>query len=511
MNCTKCNYQAKAGEKFCFKCGSPVGTAAAQPACPNCSANVIEGGRFCGECGFSLAVPQPEETEVLLAQAQAPSAPPVPAFTLAPLQEAPPQMPRPDEISEMMEAEAASRKKRRLLIPILCAVLVVVLGVGGFFLLQSGILPFGGQDVEEMDESAAAAGYVTTPEPEQALTPEPITANVGDIIEFGGYDWRVLDVQGGRALLLSEYVIDHRPYHNTREAVTWEHSDMRNWLNNEFFNSFSAADKTQIAQTRVVNTVDGAAGSNDTYDMIFLLSLEEVINYFGGSGQYDDNRIARNLDNIPSQWWLRSLGDHESFASFVSSDGGFGLFIGDIVIFDPEGGVRPALWLYLSSDPEMISAAPASDTQELPEPQRRDFTEQEIIDHVSFALLDYYWNYLMAINEQNPALMTNVTPEQAQDLEERIFGVNAGYIFELTHIIIDLDSLSTHQLGDQLITVFYAEFAFSFRPRAGGALSHGANIQLINMIYDWDTEEWLVSFSMIEQGVTLSPNQFRVW
>ncbi|MCL2634456.1 MAG: hypothetical protein FWD34_08100, partial [Oscillospiraceae bacterium] len=43
---------------------------------------------------------------------------------------------------------------------------------------------------------------------------EPATVNVGDIIQLGGYDWRVLDVQDGRAFIITDRIIDNRAYHN---------------------------------------------------------------------------------------------------------------------------------------------------------------------------------------------------------------------------------------------------------------------------------------------------------
>jgi hypothetical protein len=65
------------------------------------------------------------------------------------------------------------------------------------------------------------------------------TARVGELIEFGGRDWRVLDVDGNHALILHETVIRNQPYHHKSEEVTWETSSLREWLNGEFLNSFN--------------------------------------------------------------------------------------------------------------------------------------------------------------------------------------------------------------------------------------------------------------------------------
>lgn len=73
---------------------------------------------------------------------------------------------------------------------------------------------------------------------------------VGNTIYFGSYEqdnnldngnepisWRILSVDYGRALLLSEYVLEAKPYNETQEAVTWENCTLRAWLNDEFYNT----------------------------------------------------------------------------------------------------------------------------------------------------------------------------------------------------------------------------------------------------------------------------------
>ena len=42
---------------------------------------------------------------------------------------------------------------------------------------------------------------------------ERINVSVGDIIQFGPYDWRVLDVQGDTALIITDRVIAQRAFH----------------------------------------------------------------------------------------------------------------------------------------------------------------------------------------------------------------------------------------------------------------------------------------------------------
>lgn len=185
----------------------------------------------------------------------------------------------------------------------------------------------------------------------------------------------MLDVQDGRLLILTERIIEDRPYHNEFANVTWESCDLRAYLNNEFYNSFSESDKLQIAETHVINNNNpwyGTSGGKDTQDYIFLLSLEELVEYFGDSGeltnrpkdsdrdwtgdgyadyihdQYNEARIAYYIDdnnenNIQygSWWWLRSVG-YRGYAVYVYYDG---IVMRGNMVHHELGGVRPAMWI----------------------------------------------------------------------------------------------------------------------------------------------------------------------
>ncbi|MCL2064973.1 MAG: DUF6273 domain-containing protein [Candidatus Cloacimonetes bacterium] len=154
-------------------------------------------------------------------------------------------------------------------------------------------------------------------------TTEPDDIKVGDIIQFGAYPWRILDIQGGRALVVSEYIIENRDYHTSYTSITWADCSLRNYLNGEFYNSsaFSNADRARIVQVTNINEnnqwFDTNGGSN-TQDRIFLLSIAEVVKYFGDSGhlenktgifygwindQYNTNRIA--TFNGSACFWCR--------------------------------------------------------------------------------------------------------------------------------------------------------------------------------------------------------------
>jgi hypothetical protein len=134
------------------------------------------------------------------------------------------------------------------------------------------------------------------------------------------------------------------------------------YLNNDFLNSFGS-EKNRIVQVTNANSENpwyGIAGGSSTADKVFLLSIEEVVEYFGDSGQlrerprgkywigdqYKKNRVAE-YDNTPSWWWLRSPGYLSDRAAFVNNDG-YVFYHGYLI--SSTVGVRPALWINLDSE-----------------------------------------------------------------------------------------------------------------------------------------------------------------
>ena len=228
---------------------------------------------------------------------------------------------------------------------------------------------------------------------------------IGDNIKFGEYNWRVLDVQGDRAFIITETVIDDRKYHDEKNvSVTWEICSLRSYLNGEFYDSFVEKDRIiPHNNTNPDNLWYGTKGGNDTIDKIFLLSLLEVDKYFGNSGDYsakrnrcdlfyagngfslrkgmpkkrkhnavdtgegfleyvpdkygwfisnayDDSRSARehydweDYNNELVGWRLRSPGKSDDFIASVMCEGAVSVFGGGVNV---SNGVRPALWLKL--------------------------------------------------------------------------------------------------------------------------------------------------------------------
>jgi hypothetical protein len=102
-------------------------------------------------------------------------------------------------------------------------------------------------------------------------------------------NWLVLETNGDtEALLITNGVVDERPYHETDEFVTWAISDIRKWLNTDFYAGLSDATKMIILDTEVVteeNAYERTDGGAITYDKLFLLSIGEAIELFGIGGK----------------------------------------------------------------------------------------------------------------------------------------------------------------------------------------------------------------------------------
>lgn len=208
---------------------------------------------------------------------------------------------------------------------------------------------------------------------------------VGDVVNFGnvtfasylGNDfkkdvpWLVLDIKDGSALIISENIIEFRPYWEgyaelSRQwndeymanldsfssfeeldayiatlpyekeygpiAATWENSTIRTWLNGPFYDGLPDDLKSRILLTNVANEenpvyIDAySTPGNATDDKVFLLSTREASTLFSS----DDDRIANidifatSGDKIAGNWLLRSPGYFYNTVTYVSSSGDTG-------------------------------------------------------------------------------------------------------------------------------------------------------------------------------------------
>ena len=196
--------------------------------------------------------------------------------------------------------------------------------------------------------------------------------SVGDIIYLGKYSydgveengaedicWTILDIQHGKALILSKYIIAEKTYTADNKSPDWESSDLRKWLNKEFFDgAFTDEEKKLIAESIVprvgkssnVMSSNAAIGSDtavsnkvtsssaapsvnesvDTTDKVFILSDRELRRYMST----EDERAAE------CSYWSRSGESMFCYTSALGHSNNTGGFSNKT-----EYGVRPAMWI----------------------------------------------------------------------------------------------------------------------------------------------------------------------
>ena len=167
--------------------------------------------------------------------------------------------------------------------------------------------------------------------------------------------WRILSEENGTALILCESIIANKRYNEYYEgtkngvyANNYKKSEIRAWLNNEFYNTaFNTLQQELIQTTEVDNSVYSTGYSSNPYtcantnDKIFLPSYREMVNTaYGFRGDYTAYDTARRrltsdysratgvwMDTGTSYygngyWWLRSPYYNSSYyARYVHYDG----------------------------------------------------------------------------------------------------------------------------------------------------------------------------------------------
>lgn len=282
------------------------------------------------------------------------------------------------------EAERIAKRNKKIAIittPIVCAIIAFII------ILNTVIIPNGkyndaialmdaGNVIEAYETLVALDGYKDSSDKASSIydkykVEKLKVAKVGDYVFFGAYEqdnntangkedveWLVLEVKGGKALVISKYALDCKQYNTSYTDVTWEACTLRKWLNNDFINAaFSADERTMIPTVTVSadkNPDYSTNPGNATQDQVFLLSITEVNKYFISDSarqcEPTDYAVANGAwesDSGNCWWWLRSPGDSQDTAAGVCS-GGDVYEYGRSVDSDISA-VRPALWIDLNS------------------------------------------------------------------------------------------------------------------------------------------------------------------
>lgn len=221
--------------------------------------------------------------------------------------------------------------------------------------------------------------------------PEEEKVEIGKVVLFGSYEqdnvedngkeaikWYVLDMDEEKILLLAVDLLDSVPYHETQSSVTWETCTLRQWMNDDFYNSaFTEEEKNLILTSKLVNEMNGkdkTPGGNDTDDKVFSLSSGEASKYFGyksvAAGGFWDTKdkerstakvtayaLAKNAelsvnDEGYGRWWLRSPGMESTYAVCTLNGNTVCENGGDVNATNK--AVRPAVWVTWSENDSVI-------------------------------------------------------------------------------------------------------------------------------------------------------------
>ena len=161
--------------------------------------------------------------------------------------------------------------------------------------------------------------------------------------KYEAISWTILNEGDGVALLLCDMIIDSQSFHHTPEqtgdayANNYEYSDIRAWLNEEFYNTaFNELQKSIIVRALVDNSsVSNKYACADTSDNVFLLSKDEITNSaygFLNSLGYDTAREKVPTDYAVAQganvqkrgtcgWILRTPDTSSYYVITVDSSG----------------------------------------------------------------------------------------------------------------------------------------------------------------------------------------------
>ena len=230
-------------------------------------------------------------------------------------------------------------------------------------------------DVLSEESPSAEVDWDATPdkpiqEPYGRIVPvksdQPLSVKAGERLLFGQYpqgangemaplEWRVLDVRGSKALLITEKLIDYVPYNKEYTGVTWESCSLRKWMNTDFvMKAFGTKKPPRVERSAIQNRDNqdyGTDGGNWTIDRIFALSIGEAeklfslsINRIGYTSVYAHSK-GHDCNDHSEYWWLRSPGGNSSSVAIVSFNG-FVTRVG-VDVNDSGVAVRPALWLNL--------------------------------------------------------------------------------------------------------------------------------------------------------------------
>lgn len=200
---------------------------------------------------------------------------------------------------------------------------------------------------------------------EKLVLPVP---EAGDIVLIGSYEqdnnlengpepleWIVLEVQPGKAWLMTKYCIDQAIFYPQRVSMYWGASDLRKWLNGDFISeTFTPAEQDVILTTVVKNdNPHGVKGAGaDTEDRVYLLSKSEVLHFMpecpdrvAYPTEYAKTKgITLSKETGSCRWWTRTPGARVMDMCGMRLDGRISAY-GMQDVDWPTNTIRPVMWV----------------------------------------------------------------------------------------------------------------------------------------------------------------------
>ena len=182
--------------------------------------------------------------------------------------------------------------------------------------------------------TAAPSAWRPTPQPHHNSRADAYRE--GGHVSFGGLSWTVLKISGGtHALMVCDSAVDTRPYHAAGAPVTWEQSQLRAWLNQEFFNAQFTPVEREAVMRNVLRPEKSAIWDTDpgrpTDDQVFCLGAREYAKYHPAV--------------IGQRFWLRSPGKVPGEVCAATPDDR----MSSTPQYDGQTAVRPAVWLDIAA------------------------------------------------------------------------------------------------------------------------------------------------------------------
>lgn len=151
-------------------------------------------------------------------------------------------------------------------------------------------------------------------------------------------EWNILEENDGKATIISSISIDSMDFYPSHLASQFEHngsigkannyelSNIRKWLNDNFYNTAFNNNEQSIINKSIIKTDD----CNDTLDNVFLLSRDEVVSYY----ESWNDRIVSGTDYAYSQGL-----NHIANASYWSLRSPYAPYSGYNLLIDLQGAI----------------------------------------------------------------------------------------------------------------------------------------------------------------------------